>query len=69
MGARGYFPSLALLLLSPLFLKSLELDKRGFIIGFFVCVVISFVSAEIGVLGVMTAGQTFEAAVLQTGIG
>lgn len=69
MGNWGYLPSLALLLLAPLFLKGFELDKRGFIVGFLICIFISFISASIGVVGVMTTGQTLQAAILQTGIG
>lgn len=69
LGAWGYLPSLALLLLAPLLLQGLRLNKRAFLMAFLVSISISLISAGIGVVGVMTTGQTFEAAILQTGLG
>lgn len=69
LGAWGYLPSLALLLLAPLLLKGLRMNKRAFLLAFMASIFISLISASIGVVGVITTGQTVEAAILQTGLG
>lgn len=69
LGLWGYLPPLLLLVAAPLFLTNLSVEKRGFTLAFFISVGICLVSAAIGVVGVMVAGQTLQAAIFGTGIG
>lgn len=69
IGFWGYLPPFALLLLAPVVLKGLQINKRHFILAFLVCVIISAISAAIGVAGQVVGGQTWQAAVIGTGIG
>jgi MFS family permease len=69
LGLWGYLPPLVFLIAAPMFLTNLHVEKRDFTLAFFFSVVICFISAAIGVVGVMVAGQTLQAAILGTGIG
>lgn len=69
LGLWGYLPPLLFLLAAPLFLGGLRVQKRDYVLAFFISVIISLISAAIGVFGVIVAGQTLEAAIFGTGIG
>lgn len=69
LGLWGYVPPLVFLMAAPLFLAGLKVNKRDFILAFIIAVVISFISAAIGVIGVVVSGQTLEAAIFGTGLG
>lgn len=68
LGFWGYLPSLVILLAAPVVVR-IAAGKRDFIVGVFICIAISAVSAMIGCLGQVVGGQTWQAAILQTGIG
>jgi hypothetical protein len=67
--AAGYIAPIVLLLLAPIVLSSIRLEGREFLLGIIISVVASFVSAAIGVVGARVGGQSWEAAVVGTGIG
>jgi hypothetical protein len=69
IGLWGYLPPLVVLLLSPVLLRGLRLRKRDFIIGFAICVGASALSALIGCYGQVVGGQSWQAALLGTGVG
>jgi uncharacterized membrane protein len=69
MGLWGYVPPLVLLLITPFIFHGLSVRKRDFVFGFIVCVVASAVSALIGAFGQVVGGQTWQAALIGTGIG
>jgi hypothetical protein len=69
IGLWGYVPPLALLLLTPLIFRGLHIRGRDFILGFIICVCVSAVSAFIGSYGQVVGGQTWQAALLGTGMG
>jgi hypothetical protein len=69
MTAAGYIAPIVLLLLAPIVLSSIRLEGREFLLGIIISAVASFVSASIGVLGARVGGQSWEGAVLGTGIG
>jgi hypothetical protein len=69
MGWRGFLPSLAVLLVAPFFLRNMRLNKRDFVLAFLVVVVSCGLSAGLGVVGTVLAGQSWPAAVVGTGIG
>ncbi len=59
LGSWGYVPSLALVLICPLFLRNLSLNPLEVIKGVGVCIFISAVSALIGATGQVVGGQTW----------
>jgi hypothetical protein len=70
LGFWGYAPPTLLLLIgAPTLLKGLQVKTRDFMLGFGVVVLISAISALIGCWGQVVGGQTWEAAVIQTGLG
>lgn len=69
LGPFGYAPPLLLLLLAPVVFRSLRLAAGDFVLALIICVVISAISAALGVLGTVVAGQTVQAAIVGTGIG
>lgn len=69
LGPWGYLPSLALVLLAPLFLKNLSLNPLNVVKGVGVSILISAVSALIGAYGQVYGGQTWAGALLGTSLG
>jgi uncharacterized membrane protein len=69
IGAWGYLPPFLVILLAPLVLTGLAIRRRDFILGFVICIFISAVSAIIGSYGQVVGGQTWQAALLGTGLG
>ncbi|MCX7046955.1 MAG: hypothetical protein NTX50_15885, partial [Candidatus Sumerlaeota bacterium] len=69
IGAWGYGPPLALVLLTPLIFRGLKLRRRDFLLAFAICVLVSAVSALVGCCGLVVGGQTWQAALIGTGIG
>lgn len=69
LGPWAYLPSLALVLLAPLFLRNLTLNPSDVIKGVVVCVLISAISALIGGYGQVFGGQTWAGALLGTSLG
>ena len=68
-GNWGYVPSLLFILAIPYFLSDLRVRPKELFFAVLICVVISFISAMIGVAGSIVAGQSLVAAFLGTGIG
>lgn len=69
LGPLGYAPPLLILLLAPILFKSLRLSGGDFALALLISIGISALSAVIGVLGTVVAGQTIQAAILGTGVG
>ncbi len=69
LGWWGFLPSLAVLLVAPAFLRNLRLRRRDFILAFVIVIVSCALSAAIGVVGTVVAGQSWPAAILGTGVG
>lgn len=69
LGWIGYIPPLVLLLLVPLALSNVAIHVRDFALAVFISISISLLSAAIGVLGTVVAGQSWQAAVVGTGVG
>lgn len=69
LGWRGFLPPLLLLLVAPLFLRNLRVNKRDFTLAFIVVIVSCALSATLGVVGTRVAGQSWPAAIIGTGIG
>jgi hypothetical protein len=69
IGTWGYIPPLLLLFFIPLLLKDMKVRRRDFIAGFFVCVIISLISALIGGFGQVVGGQTWQGALIGTSLG
>jgi hypothetical protein len=69
IGLWGYLPPLLLLFLAPVVIRRLKVSARDFVLAFFVCLVISAVSAAIGSYGQVVGGQTWRAAVATVGFG
>jgi hypothetical protein len=65
LGPFGYAPPFLLLLLAPVAFKRLRLSGGDFALGLLICIFASAVSASIGVLGTMVAGQPIKAAIIR----
>lgn len=69
LGPFGYAPPFLVLMMAPIAFKSLRLSGGDFALALLISIFISAVSAAFGVWGTVVAGNTFEAAVLGTGVG
>jgi hypothetical protein len=68
-GTIGYFPSIILLMLVPLFLRDLVVKRRDLTLAIIIAIAASAVSAAIGCLGAVVAGQSLKGAIITVGIG
>ncbi len=69
LGWLAYVPSIILLLIIPFVLSNLAVHVRDFVLAVLIAIVISFVSAVLGTLGTVLAGQSWQAAIVATGVG
>jgi len=68
-GTYGYGLPIIVILAVPFFWKTMNLNVRQFLLGIVVAVVACFISAAIGTWGAVVGGQTWQAAIIGTGIG
>lgn len=68
-GIWGYFPSIILLLLVPLFLRDLAINRRDLTFAIIIAIGASAASAIIGCFGAVVSGQSWQAAIITVGIG
>lgn len=69
LGPFGYAPPFILLLLVPVMFKRFRLSGGDFALALLVCIFTSALSASIGVVGTVVAGQSVKAAIIGTGVG
>lgn len=70
LGWYAHLLSIGILVLGfPLILYQLRLAKTKFVIAVIICIVISALSALIGSAGIVMSGQSWEGALLGTGLG
>lgn len=69
IGSWAYLAPLTAVLLAPLLFRNISVTVRDFMLALFVAVLISFLSACLGVLGSYMAGQSLEAAIFGVGVG
>jgi len=69
LGPIGYAPPFLLLLLAPIVFRRFRLSGGDFALALLVCIFTSALSAAIGVVGTMVAGQPLMAAFIGTGVG
>lgn len=70
VGVWAYVIAIFVLLIGmPLILWKIKINKRDFLLAALFCVIISAISAIIGSLGVVVGGNTWEGALLGTGLG
>jgi len=70
IGRGAYAIAIIVLLVGmPWILKNVQVNKRQVVLGILVCIFVSAVSALIGSYGVVVGGNTWEAALLGTGLG
>lgn len=70
IGNWAYIIAGFLLIFGPsIFLSGIKINKRDFILAIIISIIISAISALIGVYGVIISGNTFMGALLGTGVG
>lgn len=66
----AYFVAIVLLLVgAPILLHNLKINKGHFVIAIIISIVICLISAIIGSFGVVVSGNTWQAALVGTGLG